>query len=395
MGEHQRQKGFTYVEVVVCLCIAVMMVGAFSEAFLSAIKTKVAADDLKQAVGYGEQLMLQIKERIDKDLMLKAQMEERLVDVTKLSKEEKERTHSGITEYLMPLSEAGIGTRPNYLLSKWLSESHTQLQKSYDTTRYAYEIAIWSMKDVSKINGIFKLTNEALMPATKIYTDERFQFVLSSDEEKDWRQVTFKDTKHYLETNYWDKENRPKTSLLFDELGNFEEKQGYLGDMPVQLTFVSEITGANGKRCGYHFRVDETENYKGEGKPKEWIYEVELDVRKWLRNEKLEKITDFDDYTFKFTNQTPYDVVIVIHQNIYYEKGKKQAETEENKEAGKVEVNQKFRVVTECLNSGRITIMRNDAYEMRSHYMIILQIRDKAPVFGKEGKKIKELIDFI
>ncbi len=395
MGEHQRQKGFTYVEVVVCLCIAVMMVGAFSEAFLSAIKTKVAADDLKQAVGYGEQLMLQIKERIDKDLMLKAQMEERLVNVTKLSKKEKERMHSGITEYLIPLSEAGIGTRPNYLLSKWASESQVQLQKSYDTARYAYEIAIWPMKDVPKTKGIFKLSNEALRPATKIYTDERFQFVLSSDEEKDWRQVTLKDTNHYLETNYWDKGNRPTISLLFDEVGNFEEKQGYLGDMPVQLTFVSEITGANGKRCGYHFRVDETGNYKGGGKPKEWIYEVELDVRKWLRNEKLEKITDFDDYTFKFTNQTSYNVIIVLHQNIYYEKGKKQAETEENKEAGKVEVNQKFRVVTECLNSGRITIMRNDAYEMRSHYMIILQIRDKAPVFGKEGKKIKELIDFI
>ena len=53
MGEHQRQKGFTYVEVVVCLCIAVMMVGVFSKAFLSAIKTKVAADNLKQAIDYG------------------------------------------------------------------------------------------------------------------------------------------------------------------------------------------------------------------------------------------------------------------------------------------------------------------------------------------------------
>lgn len=395
MGEHQRQKGFTYVEVVVCLCIAVMMVGVFSKAFLSAIKTKVAADNLKQAIDYGEQLMLQIKETIAKDLMLKAEMEERLVNVTTLSKEESERVHSGITEYLMPLSEAGIGTRPGYLLSKWLSESQAQLQKSYDTDRYAYEIAIWPMEDVPKTKGIFKLSNEALKPATKLYTDEKFQFVLSSDEEKDWQQVTVKDTNHYLETNYWDKGNRTTTTLLFDEMGNFEEKEGHLGDMPVQLTFVSEITDADGKRCGYHFLIDETRDYKGEKKSKEWIYEVELDVRKWLRNEKLEKITDFDDYTFKFTNQTPYDVVIVIHQNIYYKKGQKQAETEENKEAAKIEMNQKFRVITECLDSGRMTIMRNDAYETHSHYMIILQIRDKAPVFGKEGKKIKELVDFL
>lgn len=395
MGEYQRQKGFTYVEVVVCLCIAVMMVGVFSKAFLSAIKTKVAADDLKQAIDYGEQLMLQIKERIDKDLILKEQMEGHLVDATKLSKEEKERIYSGINQYLTPLSEAGTGARANYLLGKWLSESQAKLQKSYDTARYAYEIAIWPMKDVPKTNGIFKLTNEALMPATKIYTDERFQFVLSSDEEKDWQQVTVKDTNHYLETSYLEKENRSRISLLFDEVGNFKEKQGYLGNMPVQLTFVSEITDANGKRCGYHFLIDKTGSYKGEKKSKEWIYEVELDVRKWLRNEKLEKITDFDDYTFKFTNQTPYDVVIVIHQNIYYKKEQKQAETEENKEAVKTEMNQKFRVITECLDSGRMTIMRNDAYETHSHYMIILQIRDKAPVFGKEGKKIKELVDFL
>ena len=339
--------------------------------------------------------MLQIKETIAKDLMLKAEMEGHLVDATKLSKEEKERIYSGINQYLTPLSEAGTGARANYLLSKWLSESQAQLQKSYDTDRYAYEIGIWQMEDVPKTKGIFKLSNEALKPATKLYTDEKFQFVLSSDEEKDWKQVTVKDTNHYLETNYWDKGNRTTTTLLFDEMGNFKEKEGHLGDMPVQLTFVSEITDADGKRCGYHFLIDETRSYKGEKKSKEWIYEVELDVRKWLRNEKLEKITDFDDYTFKFTNQTPYDVVIVIHQNIYYKKGQKQAETEENKEAVKTEMNQKFRVITECLNSGRITIMRNDAYEMRSHYMIILQIKDKAPAFGKEGKKIKEMIDFL
>ena len=396
MGKHEGERGFTYVEVVVCLCIAVMIVGPFSSAFLSSIKTKVAADDLKQATGYGEQLILQIKERIAKDLILQQQIEGRLVDATKLLKEEKERIHSGINQYLMPLSEAGIGTRKNYLLSKWLNESTTQLQKSYDTDRYAYEIAIWPINDIPKTNGMFKLTNEVLTHATKIYTDETFQFVLSSDEEKDWQQITLKDAKDYFGISYSDKFNISRTSILFDEAGKFEEKQvaGYLDPMPVQLTFVSEIKDVHGKRCGYHFSIDETGSYGGGKSQKEWIYQVELDVRKWIRNEKLEKITDFDDYTFKFTNQTPYNVVIVTSQNVYYEKGKNQVETEENKRIARAEVNQKFRVITECLGSGRITIMRSEPCEINPTYMIIMQIRDKAPVWGKGGKRIKQMVDF-
>ena len=396
MDKHERERGFTYVEVVVCLCIAVMIVGPFSRAFLSFIKTKVSAEDLKQATDYGEQLMLQIKERIAKDLILQQQMEGRLVDVSKLAKEEKDRMHSGMTQYLRSVSEEIAPARQNYLLSEWLSESPTHLQKNYDTDRYAYEIAIWPINDIPKTDGIFKLTNKALTDATKIYTDETFQFGLSLDEESDWQQITLKDAKDYLGISYLDKANISKTSIVFDEAGAFEEKQvrGYLDPMPVQLTFVSEITDTHGKRCGYHFSIDETGSY-GEGKrQKEWIYQVELDVRKWLRNEKLEKITDFEDYTFKFTNQTPYNVVIVTSQNVYYEKGKNQAETEENKRIAREKVNQKFRVITECLGSGRITIMRSESYEMSPTYMIMMQIRDKVPVLGKEGKKIKQMVDF-
>ena len=164
--------------------------------------------------------------------------------------------------------------------------------------------------------------------------------------------------------------------------------------MPVQLTFVSEITDTHGKRCGYHFSIDETGSYGIEKSQKKWIYQVELDVRKWLRNEKLEKITDFDDYTFKITNQTPYNVVIITSQNVYYEKGKNQAETEENKRIAREKLNQKFRVITECLGSGRITIMRSEPCEISPTYMIIMQIRDKAPVWGNGGKRIKQMVDF-
>lgn len=396
MCERKRERGFTYVEVVVCLCIAVMIVGPFSYAFLSSIKTKVAADDLKQAIDYGEQLMLQIKERIDKDLIINQQMAGRLVDPSKLSIEEKERMHSGIKQYLRSVSEEGIGARQNYLLSDWLNESPVQLQKSYDTDRYAYEIAIWHINDIFKINNTFKLTNEALNHATKIYTDEAFQFILSSDEEKDWQQVTLKDAGDCLGVDYFNKEKMSGTSLLFDEEGTFEEKQIGINSnpIPLKLTFVSEITDVRGKRCGYHFAIEENGNYSIGLHQKEWIYQVELDVRKWLRNEKLEEITDFDDYTFKFTNQTPYNVVIVIHQNVYYQKSKKIEETEENKKAARTEVNQKFRVITECLDSGQMTIMKSNPYEISPCYMIIMQIRDKAPIRGKEGKRIKEMIDF-
>ena len=396
MGKHEGERGFTYVEVVVCLCIAVMIVGPFSSAFLSSIKTKVAADDLKQATGYGEQLILQIKERIAKDLILQQQIEGRLVDVSKLAKEEKDRMHSGMTQYLRSVSEEIAPARQNYLLSEWLSESPTHLQKNYDTDRYAYEIAIWPINDIPKTDGIFKLTNKALTDATKIYTDETFQFVLSSDEEKDWQQITLKDAKDCLGVSYSGNPNISRTSILFDEVGNFEEKQvtSHLEPMPAELTFVSEITDAHGKRCGYYFSIDETGSYEGEKSRKEWTYQIEFDVRKWLRNEKLEKITDFDDYTFKITNQTPYNVVIITSQNVYYEKGKNQAETEENKRIAREKLNQKFRVITECLGSGRITIMRSEPCEISPTYMIIMQIRDKAPVWGNGGKRIKQMVDF-
>lgn len=404
MRENRGEKGFTYVEVVVCLCIVVLIIEPFSDAFLSSIQTKRAADDLMQATDYGEKLLVQIKEKMARDIVLKQQIEGNLMDLSCLSVEEKEQAPNGMGQYLCSMSEIGSERRDAYSLNKWLNQSLSELQRDYATDRYAYEIAIWRIEDVPMLGDTFYLTNDALQSATKFYTDKAFLFQLSPEEEKDQQQVTYKiaDDKlallqeHSFSYEGKAKEAIPCSTILFHEDGTFEEAHAQTNSMaaPIQVSLLSEVKDIYGNRCGYHFIIEEKGFHSIGSYEKASIYSIEMDVRKWLRNEKLEEITSFDDYTFKFTNQTPYDIVIDIKHNLYYTKGKESVETEKNKKKAIDKVNQKFRVISENQSTGKVSVMRREAPKRNLNYMIVMQVRDKVPNQGKKGKVVKKMLDF-
>ena len=121
---------------------------------------------------------------------------------------------------------------------------------------------------------------------------------------------------------------------------------------------------------------------------------IRLDLRELLRDEDLEEITDFDHYTFKMTNRSPYDQVIYVEENIGYEKSQDPIEEAKRKKAAIQKVHQKFNFIVEDQENGKSVVCRRYDKNREEGYLIVVLVRAKSPVQGEKGRVLKWLIDF-
>ena len=404
--KNQDNRGFTYVEILVCLVIIALMVTPISYSFLISVKMKVAAVEMDAVTTYTEQLLEDIKYQITEDIMLQQEALGIRYRTNDKSIAEIKKAKEGTAQYLLDWGELpkGIVERDSTYLNTFLTNlGTTDLTTRYDTNKYAYEIALWRISDVSFVSDTFTLDKNNLSKATKIYsdTDSSYQFQDANDTIGSMvNPITFKITSEMLKTfrddtlsyvpNQITKEKiLDINTIKFDTNGvptvvnrKQIDAQSNGVEPNIKIEF-NEILDSHGMKVGYIFHINKGIISSTDFPENEEYYRsiIEVDVRNLLRkSEDLSPVTTYDKLTFKFMNHTEYDQLIHIKKNL--------VETED------IDIiSNKFNVVVEDKSGGRSVMTQSNDTKPYENYLIAIVVRDKNPVQGQRGKVVKKMIN--
>ena len=402
----QDNQGFTYVEILVCLVIIALIVTPISYSFLTSVKTRVAAVEMDDATTYAEQLLEDIKYQITEDIMLQQEVLGTRYKTDGKSAAEIQKAKEGVTQYLLDWSElpAGVTRRDGAHLDTFLTSfGVTDLATRYDMNKYAYEVALWRLSDVSLTSDTLTLDKDTLKKATKVYsdTDSRYQFQDANyDTGSMVSPITFKitpemlkafrdDTLSYVPNQVTNEKILDINTIKFDTTGVpvvVNKKQNEALPITVEPNIkvdFNEILDSNGTKVGYVFHINEGTISSRDFPEDKSNYRsiIEVDVRNLLRkSEDLSEITTYDGLTFKFMNHTEYDQFVHIKKNLI--------ETED-----RGIVTSKFNVVVEDKAGGKSTITQINDTKPYENYLVAIVVRDKNPVQGLAGKVVKKMIN--
>lgn len=384
--------GFTYVEIIVCLWIATLIVGPLSYSFLISVRTSTSAKHMEDATTFSEKLMLDIKEQMTEDIIAKGELEGRKIQIN--GETAKKKIKEGAGQYLLEgnaRASEGIN-RSAEKIEALLDEDSKTLNAKYHTQQYAYEVAMWQIDDIPlSSENAFTLNDTTIDKAIKFYTDSdtKYQF------DKQYyasltNPITFEVTDKILKTSKdSDEKIADLNTIAFKEDGSFDKV--YTSHTPPRIKVkLSSVIKVGGKTKGYHFIIEDG-GISASLFPKEKsISIIEIDVRNLLRDANLNDLERFKDYTFKFTNQTDYNQMIRVKQNAIYP-DEADAYTKERIFQA---VSERFNIVADDQKAGKSTIVHTDDIETYTNYMIAILVRDKKPVQGEVGKVVKQMIDF-
>lgn len=367
----KQERGFTYIEVVACICIAALVIGPLTYAYLNAVKVKSAASHIDMATQYTEQLMMDVKEQLTDDLILKHKIEGNRLEEAKWK--DYRHIREGVWQYVLALSNFSKEEKTLQELFKgrtWVS----QLEQRYDTKNYDYEIAIWSIEDLNLKKESFIVDEEILSHA--VY----FSTLVKEDNEDSpdtglMNPITFKvDSENYKlfqdqEQTYVPNYNGKgklldHNSIIINALGEVEQVVSHYdkGHIIVDGPFYIQ---SNENKQSYYFQVNEGDirNEILAQKPKDYVSIIEMDLRKVLIPEQL---------NIKLTNQTGYNQVICVKQNNEVRRPN---------------------IVVEDKNVGKTSIVYEESLDWDNNYIIVITMKEKKPIQGEEGKIIKRMID--
>ena len=326
------KQGFTYVEMIICLCIATVIVGPITEVFLTSMKTRVSATYIDEATNLAEELMLEIEEKTGQ--WSSSTNKEKVSNIKDRGKIEK--------------------------LETILGEEESAIEQRYCTQKYAYEIAIWQMDLVTlSKDDTFTLNSQTLHEANKIYTDTQYQFK-PTDYEDMSQPITFQIMDEMQEEKRGDL-NR----ITFKEDNSLDQIKASDTTSKAKVS-LSSLIQEDGEIKGYHFKIENNNLQEKTLYTEEETGIIELDVRNLTRG-----------YTFKFTNQTNNNQMIRIKQK-----------------SVSSEMQQNFNIIVEEQGLGKSTIVYIGDEKEVQDYMMVIIVRDKKPIQGKEGKIIKKMLDF-
>lgn len=402
----QDNQGFTYVEILVCMVIITLIVTPISYSFLTSVKIRVAAVEIDDATTYAEKLLEDIKYQITEDIILQQEVLGTRYKTDGKSEAEIEKAEEGVAQYLLDWSALSADvTRRNsthlntFLTSFWV----TDLVARYDMNKYAYEVALWRISDISFTSDTFTLDKNTLKKATKIYsdTDSSYQFQDANYEIGSMvRPITFKitpemlkafrdDTLSYVPNQVTNEKILDINTIKFDTTGvpvvvNKKQKEALpIAVEPNIRVVFNEVLNSDGTKVGYVFHINEGVISSTDFSKDKSHYRsiIEVDVRNLLRRrEDLSEITAYDGLTFKFMNHTEYDQFMHIKKNLI---------EAENRET----INSKFNVVVEDKKSGKSTITQINDTKPYENYLIAIVVRDKNPIQGQAGKVVKKMIN--
>ncbi len=401
----QNEQGFTFVEILTCLAVVALIVGPICFSFLSSLKTKVTAESINEATAYAEKMLEDVKVQVTNDIILRQKIIGNRVATSSYNAIDKD----GICNYLVDLS-SGVSSRGSAPMTSFFKGTDTNaLNSSYNTTDYAYELAIWRINDLSFVAGgvstkKFTLDASTIGKAAKLYTDSNTNYQFNASkytgivnpitfEITDEMFKIFKDNTLDYVPNQSISEGAKKVAdkntitLKTDvntvpptvtDIENWRESSGE-GNKAIKINKIDTIKDVAGSHVGYTFYIengaDATTFTSADCRSI-----IELDIRALLRDSTMATLTTYDALTFKFINNTDFDQLIVVKQNAL------ESESIDN-------INEKFNIVALDKQNGKSSIVRIDDMNTFENYLIAIIVREKNPVLGTPGKIVKKLID--
>ncbi len=401
------EQGFTFVEILTCLAIVALIVGPICFSFLSSLKTRVTAESINEATAYAERLLEDVKVQMADDIILRQKMTGNRINTTTYSGDIT-IAKEGVGQYLIDLPGPASTRTSAAMTSFFKGNTSADINSKYNTDDYAYEVALWRMNDIP-FNSIgsdktLTLNESTINKATKLYTDSSAAYQFDTSKYTGLANpITFKITDEMLKAfqdktlayvpnqasvdaayKIMDKNiiTLKKASILTtppstSDIVNWR-KSTASGNEAIKIDAVKTIKKNDGTVAGYIFNIVGGTDVSGfASDASKYRSIIELDVRELLRKEDLSPETAYDHLTFKFINNTAFDQLIFVRQNV---------------ESGNL-VNGKFNIVAEDATTGKSSIVRVDDINAYENYIIAVIVREKAPALGEQGKIVKKLID--
>lgn len=375
--------GFTYFEIIICLCIVALVVGPLSDSFLTIVKTKIAAERIQEVTNCTESLLLAIKEKITHDIVKKYSTESEQIPINDWAVAKKETLSNFFKEVL----------------------EENAIEKRFHTHQYAYEIALWHIEELEFVEDVFTVNAQTLEKAIKFYTDQQSIYQFDHDfYGKLESPITFKITDDMLQrfvrcTNVYNLYDCEEKIIDINKITFTSQDEGERVDSDIQWDEETVIE-SQGKVCGSQYRI----TYEGEQvvNPSQYTSVIQVDLSPLLQREAEKLFTEYDrnnnksnintnrsnysknyesSYTLKFVNTTAFNQVIWIQSNL-----------DENNVPGQM-FDSGFHVMAQDEGRGKSTICFGNPEIMSENYLIVIIVRDKNPIHGEKGKVIKKMID--
>ena len=345
-GKH-REHGFTYIEIIICIGIVACFMGPLSQAFLSAIRTRVAANRIEEVTSYTEQLMLEVKEAIRTEELLYQSDKVIKEDFQASSVQNKERGY--------------ISTNLEALLGR------NDLKRRYQMEQYAYEVAIWHEQDLIESEEMVELDEKALNQSIRFYSDEEAKSLFQ--EKKDNNDLVALEIKYPSSKRLEKSKDIHRVTIYFTEDGQVNKVNYADEQTPIKVRLVPHIE-TKGKQEICHLKIEEDSHTS----KREGFNIIELDCSTISNNQPLK---------VKLTNDTHYNQLIQICHKI------------ESNDKGNIEQDQLklWDIMVEDKKQGKSTLIHTQHKIPYGHYVIMIRIKDKNPVQGEKGKVLKQMID--
>lgn len=415
------ERGFTLVEVLISLAIAAFIVGPISLSLLSAIKMRLSAESIDQVTKTTERLMEDVKSALTYQIYNKQEVEgQRKVAIDEVNDK---LALQGYKQCLLANSDPTFVTvnrseafpleaflNFNPLFTPPETVPSINLQEAYDTDHYAYEVALWRVEDITFEGEQLLLTPTQMNAATKLYTDSTYKWSTGKGYDAIVYPLSFQMSSEMLKL-FEDADQKyapgatPSPIKLLDTKEVKVQSNGSL-DMPkatvgnVKLESKAIINAGQNK--GYTIKV----SLIGAEDPLAYPHantriNIEVDIREIIGDVQTLKAdaqsgVAVNTKTLKFINETKYDLVIRVKDNLprdlytssevdYMDKNKKVNDY----------IDKKYNIVVVASSgeSGKSTIVKKADIEPCGNYMIAIIVREKDPALGQSGKIIKKMID--
>ncbi|WP_069998217.1 type IV pilus modification PilV family protein [Cellulosilyticum sp. I15G10I2] len=354
LRKSDNSRGMSYVEVAVCLFIVSISILPISQAFVASVKMREEAESISQSTFYAENLLDEIKQQLEKDL----------IGVRKI--------------------ETSYSNKANlYSLNEFFEVAAEDFNKKYPTDQYAYEAAIWNIKDIPEVEEKIVISADVLEKAVKFYTDETYQ--LGSDDLD--KLPTFKlgkEHKNLFTDELFFKQFIPaytetdaRTTQIVD-VGLLDLKMetgGVLLESSTSFTQLGQAvqfkknsitTRVPSSQKGYTYTIEKSDTSLATT----GTAIVILDIRSL-------NLGTLQPAVLKFINHTDFFINLKILMN--------------EEDLGKFD--NKIHLIISDNQGKKTTIERITALDREDDYLIAVIIRDKAPRLGLSGKIVKTMMD--
>ncbi|MBE6022424.1 MAG: type II secretion system protein [Cellulosilyticum sp.] len=380
MEERRMEKGFGYIELVVCISLVAIVIGPLSKTFLTSIQTRIKAQRIEEATGYIEQMMVEIKEQMNWDILFKHQEESGKTEEEEWYGLEREVYEAHLKETWLT-EEKTSRTLENLLSDRIWNEP---LEKRFNMESYGYEVALWKMDDLSVISGNVVLD---MQQAVKFYSEKEVEALFGQEPKKQvidpiylkMDEETFQffnsDTQTY-DSDYNGKNKKVEvTTVSFNKEGVVDCIQPSSKDSMVKVS-LSPSSNAHGKIVAYELKIEREPTRVWHGKLEEYVSVITMDCG---------RLSAIEPLRLKVVNQTDYNQVIQIKQDL---RGQESIGLEE----GDMKTGL-WQTLIDDQGKGKSTVIYTGTQTSYENYIIMIRIKDKRPLQGEEGQIIKQMID--